>query len=101
MKTTAILTTAVLVALACGCDKPKEVSGAEFAAMLKRNPESMRVTRFVGVRGDGMALLKVSQMSLVNKSKWTDAYYVTAVTNLPKDFPYPLPVPAPAQPPSR
>jgi len=69
----------------CGCNEPAQVSGPEFVAMLNRNPESMRSTEFVGVR-DGQAVLKVTTMSLVNQRRWSDTFFVTAVTNLPKDF---------------
>jgi len=89
------LTMAVLATALCGCKEPTRVSGAEFTAMLKRNPESMRSTQFIGVRDDGMAILKVSEMSLTDKRKWKETFFVTPMTNLPSDFPFPLPVPAP------
>lgn len=89
------LVMAVLATALCGCNEPTRVSGAEFTAMLKRNPESMRSTQFIGVRDDGMAILKVSEMSLTDKRKWKETFFVTPMTNLPPDFPYPLPVPAP------
>ena len=82
------------IVLLCGCNKPTEISGAAFTTMLKRPPETMRSTQYVGI-SDGKAVLKVSKMSLVNKSKWNDTYFVTPVDNLPKDFPYPIPVPQP------
>lgn len=90
-----LLTVAVLATALCGCNEPTRVSGTEFTAMLRRDPESMRSTQYIGIQADGMAVLKVSEMSLTNPRKWKETLYVTPVTNLPPDFPYPLPVPAP------
>ena len=84
---------ALLAMVSTGCNEPTTVSGAQFTAMLRRAPESMRTTQFVGIRGDGMAILKVSEMSSANNRKWKETYFITAITNLPPDFPFPLPVP--------
>jgi hypothetical protein len=67
------------------CNEPKQVTGQEFMTMHARNPETMRHTEFVGVK-DGKAILKVSEMSLVNKKKWNNSYFVTDSKNLPVDW---------------
>ena len=68
-----------------GCNEPNQVTGQEFMAMHARNPETMRQTEFVGVR-DGKAILKVSEMSLANKKKWKESYFVTDIENLPDEW---------------
>ena len=68
-----------------GCNEPKQVTGQEFMAMHARNPETMRHSEFVGVKG-GKAILKVSEMSLINKKKWQDSYFVTDIENLPDEW---------------
>ena len=68
-----------------GCNEPKQVTCQEFMAMHARNPETMRHTEFVGSK-DGKAILKVSEMSLVNKKKWNDSYFVTDIKNLPDEW---------------
>ena len=79
-----VLAASMVVVLA-GCNEPKTVTGEEFMAMHARNPESMRHTEFMGVK-DGKAALKVSKMSIVNKKKWQDSFFVTEATNLPADW---------------
>jgi hypothetical protein len=68
-----------------GCNEPKQVTGQEFMAMHARNPETMRHAEFVGVK-DGKAILKVSDMSLVNKRKWNDSYFVTDTEDLTDEW---------------
>ena len=74
----------VLVSIA-SCDDAQEVSPADFQAMLTRNPETMRHTTFIGVKG-GKACLKVSAMSSLNSQKWTEEYFVTDADKLPNEW---------------
>ena len=45
--------------------------------------QSMRHTEFIGVR-DGKAILKVEEMSILDKSDWEISHYYTTATDLPE-----------------
>lgn len=70
----------------------KAVDPKTFMALLERNPESMRHTQFLGVQ-DGLAILKVSTMSLFNQKDWKVSYVTTPLNQMPDTWIQKHPVP--------
>lgn len=75
---------AAVACLTAGCDSPKQVSGAEFIAMLESGPHTMHHFELMGVR-DGKVILKKSSLSVVS-NKWKESYFCTPLTELPEKW---------------
>jgi len=80
-----IIFVVLAAAIMVGCkEQPTTVSPSEFTKLADTPIGPMIYTEFVGVK-DGQAILLVSRMSTLSKSRWNNTIYTTDVTKIDPD----------------
>lgn len=76
----------LMLVLLAGCNKPKQVSGADFKREYElRNAQTMVASEYLGEK-DGKVFLRRRTMSLVNKNKWNEEIWFAETGNLDEAF---------------